>query len=264
METLIIVVLFGLIWGSFLNVVIYRVPAGLSLIRPPSACPVCKSRIKPYDNIPVVSFLVLGGKCRHCRAKIPASYFLVELLTPAAFAVLYHYLGTGKYAEVHGPTHFVAAALFTSALIALGFIDFKHKILPDKITYPGIVLALAYAFFRTDLTFLQSLLGGAVGAGFLLVVYGAYYLVRKKEGLGLGDVTMMLMVGAFLGWMNALLTLILSSFVGAAAGILIIVLKKKDLQYMLPYGSFLAPAAFVALVWGQRIWAAYFGLFPGR
>lgn len=256
METLILVILFGLIWGSFLNVVIYRVPAGLSLVRPPSACPACKARIKPYDNIPVVSFLVLRGKCRFCGAKIPVSYFLVELLTPAAFAVLYLRFGWGLT--------FVAAALFTSALIALGFIDFKHKILPDKITYPGIVLALAYAFVRSDLTFLQALLGGAVGAGFLLVVYGAYYLLRKKEGLGLGDVTMMFMVGAFLGWLNALLTLILASVVGAAAGILIIVLKKKDLQYMLPYGSFLAPAAFVALAWGQRIWAAYFSLFPGR
>jgi leader peptidase (prepilin peptidase)/N-methyltransferase len=256
METLILVILFGLIWGSFLNVVIYRVPAGLSLISPPSTCPACKARIKPYDNIPMISFLVLGGKCRFCGAKIPLSYFFVELLTPAAFAVLFIRFGWGLT--------FVAAALFTSALIALGFIDFKHKILPDKITYPGIVLALGYAFLRPDLTFLQALLGGAVGAGFLLVVYGAYYLLRKKEGLGLGDVTMMLMVGAFLGWLNALLTLILASVVGAAAGILIMVLKKKDLQYMLPYGSFLAPAAFVALVWGSRIWAAYFSLFPGR
>jgi leader peptidase (prepilin peptidase)/N-methyltransferase len=256
METLILVILFGLIWGSFLNVVIYRIPAGLSLIKPPSACPACKSRIRPYDNVPVVSFLVLGGKCRSCGAKIPVSYFLVELLTPAAFAVLLLRFGWGLT--------FVAAALFTSALITLGFIDFRHKILPDKITYPGIVLALAYAFVRADRTFLQALLGAAVGAGFLLVVYGAYYLLRKKEGLGLGDVTMMLMVGAFLGWLDALLTLILASVVGAAAGILIMVLKKKDLQYMLPYGSFLAPAAFVALVWGQRIWEAYFGLFAGR
>jgi leader peptidase (prepilin peptidase)/N-methyltransferase len=237
-------------------VVIYRVPAGLSLLWPPSACPACKAKIKPADNIPVLSFLVLGGKCRACGAKIPVSYFLVELLTPVAFAVLYLRFSWGLT--------FVASALFTSALIALGFIDFRHKILPDKITYPGIVLSLVFSFFRNDLTFLQALLGAAVGGGFLLVVYGAYYLLRKKEGLGLGDVTMMLMVGAFLGWMNALLTLILASVVGAAAGILIMVVKKKDLQYMLPYGSFLAPAAFVALVWGSRIWAAYFGLFPGR
>jgi leader peptidase (prepilin peptidase)/N-methyltransferase len=256
METLIIVVLFGLIWGSFLNVVIYRVPAGLSLLWPPSACPACKARIRPYDNIPVVSFLVLGGKCRRCGAKIPASYFLVEIMTPAALAVLFLRFSWGWT--------FVAAALFTSALIALGVIDFRHKILPDRITYPGIVLSLVFSFFRADLTFLQALLGAAVGGGFLLVVYGAYYLIRKKEGLGLGDVTMMLMVCAFLGWMNALLTLILASVAGAIAGVLIMVLKKKDLQYMLPYGSFLAPAAFVALVWGSRIWAAYFGLFPGR
>jgi leader peptidase (prepilin peptidase)/N-methyltransferase len=256
METLIIVVLFGLIWGSFLNVVIYRVPAGLSLLWPPSACPACKAKIRPYDNIPVVSFLVLGGKCRRCGAKIPVSYFLVELMTPAALVLLYFRFSWGWT--------FVAASLFTSALIALGVIDFRHKILPDRITFPGIVLSLAFSFFRADLAFLQALLGAAVGGGFLLVVYGAYYVIRKKEGLGLGDVTMMLMVGAFLGWMNALLTLILASIAGAIVGILIMVLRKKDLQYMLPYGSFLAPAAFVALVWGSRIWAAYFGLFQGR
>jgi|WetSurMetagenome_2_1015567.scaffolds.fasta_scaffold32498_2 leader peptidase (prepilin peptidase) / N-methyltransferase len=256
METLILVVLFGLIWGSFLNVVIYRVPERMSLAWPPSACPVCKAKIKPYDNIPVVSFLVLGGKCRHCKTRIPASYFVVELLTPAALAILYLRFGWGLT--------FVAAGLFTSALITLGFIDFRHKILPDAITYPGIVLSLVFSFFRTDMTFLQALLGAAVGGGFLLVVYGAYWLVRKKEGLGLGDVTMMLMVGAFLGWLNALLTLILASVVGAIVGILIMALRKKDLQFMLPYGSFLAPAAFMALVWGGRIWAAYFGLFPGR
>jgi leader peptidase (prepilin peptidase)/N-methyltransferase len=257
METLILILLFGLIWGSFLNVVIYRVPERMNLAWPPSACPVCKAKIRPYDNIPVVSFLVLGGKCRACGARIPVSYFFVELLTPAALAILFvRFGGLGLT--------FIAAALFTSALIVLGFIDFRHKILPDAITYPGIVLSLVFAFFRNDLTFLQALLGAAVGGGFLLLVYGAYLLVRKKEGLGLGDVTMMLMVGAFLGWLNALLTIILASVAGAVVGILMILLRKKDLQYMLPFGSFLAPAAFVALVWGGRIWAAYFGLFPGR
>jgi leader peptidase (prepilin peptidase)/N-methyltransferase len=123
-------------------------------------------------------------------------------------------------------------------------------------------LGLAYAFFRDDLHFGQALVGAAVGAGFLLLVYGLYYLVRRKEGLGLGDVTMMIMTGVFLGWLKTLLTLILASFAGAIIGIVIIAVKKKDLQFALPYGTFLAPGAFVALVWGDRIMAAYLSLFP--
>jgi len=209
METMILVILCGLAWGSFLNVVIYRLPEGMSLVKPPSSCPSCHERIKPYDNIPFFSYLLLRGKCRRCGARIPFSYVLVEVLTPAAFVVLYlHYSLT---------FFFFASGLFTSALIVLCFIDYRHKILPDKITFPGIVLALIYAFFRRDLPILQALLGSAVGAGFLLLIYGGYYLVRKKEGLGLGDVTMMIMVGAYLGWVKTLLTLILASFVVASS-----------------------------------------------
>jgi leader peptidase (prepilin peptidase)/N-methyltransferase len=253
-ETLILIALAGLVWGSFLNVVIYRLPLGLNLAKPPSACPACGMRIKPYDNIPVVSYLILGGKCRRCRAPIPFSYILTEILTPLAFIVLYHHFGLSL--------HFFASALFTSALIALAFIDFKHKILPDHIVFPGIALGLIYAFFREDgLGIVGALLGAAAGAGFLLVVYGGYWLVRKKEGMGLGDVTMMAMVGIFLGWLPALLTIILASLAGVLAGILVIVVRKKDFQFLMPYGTFLAPAAFVALVWGDRILRAYLGLF---
>ena len=253
MEALILVILCGLAWGSFLNVVIYRLPAGLSLVKPPSSCPSCHGRIKPYDNIPVLSYLLLRGKCRHCGTRIPFSYVLVEVLTPAAFVVLYLHLSLSF--------HFFASCLFATALLVLGFIDYRHKILPDRITFPGIALALVYSFFRRDLPILQALLGAAVGAGFLLLIYGGYYLVRKKEGLGLGDVTMMIMVGAYLGWVKTLLTLILASFVGAFVGLLIIAVKKKDLQYMLPFGTFLAPAAYIALIWGDRILVAYLSLF---
>jgi leader peptidase (prepilin peptidase) / N-methyltransferase len=254
METLILVTLAGLVWGSFLNVVIYRLPLGLNLSKPPSACPACGTRIKPYDNIPVLSFIILGGKCRACGKPIPFSYVLAEILTPLAFLVLHHHYGLSL--------HFFASAVFTSALIVLAFIDYRHKILPDHIVFPGIALGLAYAFFRTDgLRIGDALLGAAVGAGFLLLVYGAYYLVRKKEGMGLGDVTMMVMIGIFLGWLPALLTLILASLTGVAAGIAVIVVRKRDLQFLLPYGTFLAPAAFIALVWGNRLIAAYLGLF---
>jgi len=252
-EKIIIIILFSLVWGSFLNVVIYRVPLGISIIRPPSSCPHCKKRIKFYDNIPVFSYLILGGKCRYCKAKIPISYFLVEVLTPLSFLVL--------YSQYTLSVHFFASCIFTSALITLGFIDFYHQILPDEITLSVLALALVYSFFRKDLTLTQSLVGAVVGAGFLLLIYGAYFLFRKKEGLGMGDVTMMLMIGAFLGWKQTLFTLILASFTGALVGLCFIFFKKKDLQYSLPFGTFLAPAAFVALIWGERIINAYLSLY---
>jgi leader peptidase (prepilin peptidase)/N-methyltransferase len=256
METMIFVVLFGLAWGSFLNVVIYRLPLGLNLAHPPSACPACGTRIKPWDNIPVVSYLLLRGRCRKCGRRIPFRYVLVEILTPALLAVLHHEYGQTP--------HFFAAAVFTSALIALAFIDFDHKILPDRITFPIAGLGLGYAFFRADLTPLQALLGAVAGGGVLLLLYGGYYLVRKKEGLGLGDVTMMIMVGVFLGWGKALLTVILASFAGALIGVVVIAVRKKDLQFAMPFGSFLAPAAFVALVWGDRLISAYLRMYPGH
>lgn len=251
-ETVIIATL-GAAWGSFLNVVIFRLPRRLSLAAPPSACPHCGKRIKPWNNIPVLSWLLLGGRCRDCRARIPFSYFLVEVLTPAALLVLHSRFGLSP--------HFFAGALFTSLLIALGFIDFYHQILPDALTLPGAGMALAYAFVRKDLSPPQSLLGAAVGAGILLLIYGIYYLVRRKEGLGLGDVTMMTLVGAFLGWQGAFFTLILASFLGALVGVFVILFRKKDLQFALPFGTFLAPAAFVAMVWGARIINAYLGLW---
>jgi len=253
--TLALIILFGLAWGSFLNVVIFRIPREMSLLKPPSTCPQCGTGIKPYDNIPVLSYLVLRGKCRHCRFPIPLSYFLVEVMTPAVFFALYFH--HGRTAGVP----FVASCLFASAMIALGFIDYYHQILPDEITLPALVLALGYGLVRQDLSFRQALVGAAVGSGFLLFVYGAYFLVRRKEGLGIGDVTMLLVIGAYLGWLPTVLTLVLASFAGALVGVFFILARKKDMQYAMPFGTFLAPAAVVALLWGERIITAYLGLF---
>lgn len=253
METIILIVFFGLAWGSFLNVLIYRIPLKMSLLMPPSSCPHCKEKIKIYNNIPILSFLILGGKCRNCKEKIPFSYPLVELLTPLSFLILYSQHSLSLF--------FFASCLFTSALIVLGFIDFYHQILPDVIILPGLALALIYSFFRDDLNLWQALIGAAAGAGFLLLVYGAYFLLRKKEGLGMGDVTMMLMIGAYLGWLQAFFTLILASFTGALVGVFFIFYKKKDLQYSLPFGTFLAPAAFLSLLWGEKIIRAYLSLY---
>lgn len=249
----IIIVLFGLVWGSFLNVVIYRLPRGSSLVWPPSSCPQCRTRIKAYDNVPVLSFFLLRGKCRACGAKIPLTYPLVEILTPVCFLLLQARFGLSF--------HFFASSLFASALIALGFIDFFHQILPDEITLSGLGLAVAYSFFRPDLSVRQSLLGAVAGAGFLLFIYGAYLVLRKKEGLGMGDVTMMLFFGAYLGWLKSFLTLILASFAGAMVGIFLLSFRKKDLHYSLPFGTFLAVSGFLVLLWGDRIIRAYLSLY---
>jgi leader peptidase (prepilin peptidase)/N-methyltransferase len=249
----IIVILFGLAWGSFLNVVIYRLPRNLSLVRPASSCPQCGKKIKVYENIPLFSYLILRGKCSECRAKIPLSYPTVEVLTPICFLLLFH--------QYSFSPHFFASCLFVSALIALGFIDYEHQILPDEITLPGIALAIVYALFRTDLKLTGALIGAVAGAAILLFIYALYYILRKKEGLGMGDVTMMLMVGAFLGWKLTLLTLILASFGGALIGVGLILLTKKGTQHALPFGTFLALAAFFSLLYGQKIINAYFSFF---
>ena len=253
--TVVLVALAGLVFGSFLNVVIYRLPRGLSLMRPPSSCPGCGARIKPYDNVPVLSYILLGGKCRKCGRAIPAVYPAVEALTAAGFVLVF--FASGRAAGLE----FYAGCVFTSALVALGFIDAYHQILPDAITMPGLVLALAYSFFRDDLTFRGALVAAVAGASFLLLVYGAYFLIRKKEGLGMGDVTMMLMIGAYLGLARTLLTLILASFAGALVGVYFILRRGKDFQFALPFGTFLAPAAFVSMLWGEGIVRAYLSLY---
>ncbi len=185
--------------------------------------------------------------------RVSPRYIFVELLTPALLVVDFLRFGPGL--------PFFAAALLTSALIVLAFIDYDHKLLPDAVVLPTAALGLLYALVREDMSFLQALLGAAVGAGFLLLVFGLYYLVRKKEGLGMGDVTMMAMVGVYLGWGKTLLTLILASFAGAIVGGVILAVRKKDLQFALPFGTFLAPAAYVALIWGDRLIAAYLRLY---
>jgi leader peptidase (prepilin peptidase)/N-methyltransferase len=237
--TVIFIAVAGLVLGSFFNVVIYRLPRGLSLMRPPSSCPGCGARIKPYDNIPILSYILLGGKCRKCGQKISAVYPVVEALTALGFVLVF--LSSGRTLGLD----FFAGCVFTSARV---------------VTLPGLVLALVYSFFRDDLTFRGALLGAVAGAGFLLLVYGAYFLIRKKEGLGMGDVTMLLMIGATLGLMRTLLTLVLASFVGALVGVYFILRRGKDFQFALPFGTFLAPAAFVTMLWGERIVRAYLSL----
>jgi len=253
MEKIIIIILLGLAWGSFLNVLIFRLPRKMSLLKPPSSCPECQHKIKFYHNIPVVSYIWLRGKCKYCGAKIPLSYFLVELTTPVIFILL--------YIQYSLSFHFFASCLFSSAMITLCVIDYNHQILPDIITLPGFVGSVIYSLFRLDLNLFDSLLGAVSGAGFLLLVYALYYLIRKREGLGMGDVTIMLFIGSYLGWKLSFFTLLIASFMGAVVGIYFVYVKKKTFQYSLPFGTFLAPAAIFSLLWGNQILQAYLQLF---
>ncbi|MCS6953263.1 MAG: prepilin peptidase [Bryobacterales bacterium] len=242
----------GLLVGSFLNVCIYRMPRDLSVVRPRSFCPACNTPVAWYDNVPVISYLALGGRCRHCRARIPVRYPAVELLTGAAFFVIVLPLGFSLAA--------FKLCLFSALLIGLAFCDLEQRILPDQMTLGGAIAGVALAalepfdftlaqLFLSDwgprsLSVLEALLGAGFGAGLLWFTGAVYRRVRGREGLGFGDVKMLAMIGAFLGLRGALQTLIFGSVFGAVVGLIYIRAARKDYAtYELPFGTFLALAA---------------------
>jgi leader peptidase (prepilin peptidase)/N-methyltransferase len=240
---------FGLIIGSFLNVCILRLPEGKSIVLPASACPKCGTKIRPYDNIPVLSWLILRGKCRSCRAPISLMYPLVEFITGLLF--LCCYLAFGLTIEA------LKWAIFAALLIVLVFTDFRERILPDVINFVGFGLGLLLSLFAPSqdgtalwlssrwfefappapvLSLVDALLGAALGAGVLWLIAEGYFRLRGKEGMGFGDVKMMLMVGAFLGWKRTLLTMLGGSLIGSILGIALILAQRKDSEYELPFG----------------------------
>jgi len=245
-------VIAGLLAGSFLNVCIWRLPRDLSVVRPRSLCPRCRNPIAWFDNIPVVSFALLGGKCRHCRARIPIRYPAVELLTAALFWAAVRMHGASPAALKLG--------LFAALLVGLIFADLEQRILPDEFTLGGLGAGLAFAalvpvepglvslFLAGAHPRLASLTEAAAGAAFcaggIWLVGQLYYLIRRREGLGLGDVKMLGMIGAFLGLRQTLLVMLLGSLIGSVIGLLYIRLARKDAAtYELPYGTFLGIAA---------------------
>jgi len=235
----IFVFLFGLVWGSFLNVVIYRVPEGISLLKPRSFCPVCGHKIKWYDNIPLFSYLVLRGKCRYCGAKIPLRYPLVELWTGLTFLLLW----TNFHPQ---PLEMFRGFVFTSLLIILAGIDASKMLLPDIFTIPGTLSGIIFSLFLPP-GLKSSLLGAAVGYASLWIFYKGFLLITGKEGMGFGDFKMFAMVGAFMGIQHLLPVLLLASVAGVFVGIGIMVIKrKKDL--VLPFGTFLALASWAIYV----------------
>lgn len=274
----IFVFVLGACIGSFLNVVIYRVPNELSVIYPNSACPSCKGSIALYDNIPIISWLLLGAKCRKCKAPIHWRYPAVEFLTAAVFILTYWQLGFTAFLPV--------ALAFVSAVIALIFIDSEHMILPNVITYPFFVIALVVRliypmvfsenFFSDTLysplsgiagpawltSIAGAVLGALVGGGSLWIVGEAWKRLRGVDAMGLGDVKMMLGVGALLGWRLAIVTIFFGAFSGALiGGIVVLRQRDKDLQTQIPFGIFLGIGAITALLFGDRMIAWYLGRF---
>jgi leader peptidase (prepilin peptidase)/N-methyltransferase len=250
--TVVALAVLGACIGSFLNVCIHRLPLGESLVWPGSHCTSCNRALAWYENGPIVSWLVLRGRCRTCRTAISPMYPVVEAVTAAVFVGFYF---------VYGWTPLLAARLlFACALIVLFVIDLRHRILPNVITLPGIAIGFALSLGLPPGWF-SSLIGLAVGGGVLLLIAEAYLRARGHEGLGMGDVKMLGMIGAFLGWPLMLLTLVLASLMGSLVGVGMLALRRGDMQAALPFGTFLAVGAFVGMTAGDSILGWYLSFY---
>lgn len=273
MTVTITVFLFGLVVGSFLNVCIVRLPHGRSIASPPSHCPRCKAGIRFYDNIPIVSFLLLRARCRKCGEPISWRYPVVELLNALVYVWVAHEFWLGGEA-------FLIMAL-CSSLIVITFIDYDHQIIPDVITLPGMAVGLTLGpFFMSSLGgplpfhlanvlphagpyltgLMNSLVGLLLGGGPLFVIGWVWEKLRHVEAMGGGDIKLMGMVGSFLGWKSALLTIMFGALAGSIVGITLIVLKKHQMEKIIPFGPFLAVGAVISAFYGSDVLAWYLGL----
>jgi leader peptidase (prepilin peptidase) / N-methyltransferase len=236
---------YGLVFGSFLNVVVHRLPRGMSLAKPGSHCPACGAPVRWFDNVPVLSYLLLGGRCRACKVRISPRYPLVELACGTlAAAVVARFGLTLAGGE---------AMLLVMLLLPLAFIDLEHHLLPDALTLPGIVLGLAGSLAGGLVSITDAAIGATLGAALPYAVIVVYRWVRGVEGMGLGDVKLLAMVGAFLGWRGVLLTLGLGATVGAVVGIGLIAMGRGRRDTELPFGTFLAGATVVVLFVGSPL-----------
>ena len=247
--------------GSFLNVCITRIPKGESIISPGSHCPKCGSRIKPYDNIPILSYILLGGRCRSCKQAIDFRYWAVEVITAFLFLILYWSLGLSYILPI--------VFLFTAIMIVVGFIDLGNKVIPNRITLPGIAVGLVFSGLRGSSNLHDSILGILVGGGGLLVVGGLGSIIFNKESMGGGDIKLAAMIGAFWGWKIALATLLLSFLSGAIGGVIVLLAPKQTgalcgptersigTNRVIPFGPFMAASAIFALLYGEDILNLY-------
>ena len=267
----------GLVIGSFLNVCIVRIPGGKSIVLPASACVKCGAEIRAWDNIPVVSWLLLRGKCRKCGVAISWMYPVVELLTGVLFFGCYYAFGLSVEA--------LKWAVFSALLIVLVFTDMRERILPDVVNYSGFAAGLVLSLFTKPadgaalwvarrifefpppapvISLADALLGAAFGSGLLWLVAELYFRLRGREGMGLGDVKMMLMAGAFLGLKRTLLTILAGSVLGSVLGIAFMMAKRKDSDYELPFGTFLGMAAVLVMFFGTPLVNWYLSLMTLR
>jgi len=231
--------------GSFLNVLIFRIPEGQSIVLPSSHCPKCGHAIRVYDNIPIVSYLILRGKCRDCHEKISLQYPIVEAITALMSLLLFLKFGLSfKY---------LSSFIFTCALIVITLIDIRHQIIPDAISLPGIPVFFLLAVFFMNLTAWESLLGILIGGGCLFAIAFLYEIITKREGMGGGDIKLLAMLGAFLGWKSLFFILLISSLLGAVVGISAMIMKGQDMKYAVPFGPFLSIAAVAYLFVGADV-----------
>lgn len=250
-----LIFILGSMIGSFLNVCIYRMPREESIVSPRSRCVACKKPIPWYDNIPFLSYICLLGKCRFCKEKISPRYFVVELLSALAFLVLFRYFGfTAK---------FWIYSLVTFGLIVVTFVDLEFQIILDRVSIGGLVLGIILSVFILDLHgsltwkhgFIDSVIGALVGGGIIYLTGVLGQLAFKKEAMGGGDVKLMAMLGAFLGWKLVVLIFFLAPFFGTPAGLYIKFVKKHDI---IPYGPYISIAGFVVMIWGNKILSLLF------
>ncbi|WP_447984785.1 prepilin peptidase [Nitrospira sp. Nam74] len=246
-----IALLIGLLIGSFLNVAIHRLPRKESLMWPGSHCPACHAALSPLDNVPLLSYLFLRGHCRRCDVLISARYPIVEAVNGLAYGLILWYFGVGWQSVIY-------AALF-SALLVVSYIDLDHQIIPDVITLPGIGLGVLAAVTVLPVGFLDSVLGLLLGGGVLLGLAWISPYLFGKEGMGGGDIKLLAMIGAFLGWKPVVLTMLIGAIVGAVVGVTLITLKVLRRDQYLPFGPFLALGAIVSMFFHQELFDWYIG-----
>ena len=246
----------GAIIGSFLNVCIYRLPREKSIVAPGSSCTVCGAPINFYDNIPIVSFLILRGRCRHCKAVISGQYVVVELLTALLYAALFSIYGFSIELAV--------VLLFASLLIVISFIDLEFRIIPDILSLGGLVAGGALCFFRLSFDYMDALLGILLGGGVLWAIASGYELLRKREGMGGGDIKLLAMIGSFCGVKGVLFSLVFGSFLGTLVGVPLMLVKHADTKYALPFGPFLSFGAVFYVLAGNRVIHAFLSLLSAQ
>ena len=244
--------IFGTIVGSFLNVCIHRLPQESSIILPSSHCPHCKTPIRFYDNIPLISFALLRGKCRACHAPISWRYPLVEFLMGLFSLILLWKYGISVL-------YLIYFAFFAS-LTLVSFIDLPHRIIPDVISLPGILVGLVISLLHPQLFFKDSLIGVLLGGGSLYLVASVYHVVTKREGMGGGDIKLLAMIGAFIGWKGVLFTILCSSLIGSIVGVMLMLISSKaDSKYAVPFGPFLSLGAIIYVLIGEALINWYVG-----